>query len=98
LAGCGHAKDGKGLADAARAKLREQTRNWLRDELGAWTKLVESGTPDARPVVVRNLKHWREDADLDGVRETERAGWRTLWAGVEALLIKAQAAPAPVGQ
>jgi hypothetical protein len=51
-----------------------------------------------RAEAVQALRHWREDANLAGVRdadalaklpEAERADWRKLWADVDAVLQKA---------
>jgi hypothetical protein len=104
LAGCGQGKDNPAPNDAAKAKFREQARAWLQAELAAWTKLLESGPAGARPFIAQSLKHWREDTDLAGIREAkalealpeaEREAWRALWAGVDALMARAQAAPAP---
>jgi hypothetical protein len=107
LGGSGQGKDNPALDDPAKAKLREQARAWLQAELAAWTKLIESGPAAARPFVAQTLKHWREDSDLAGVREAkalealpeaEREPWRALWAGVDALLARAQTAPSPAGE
>ena len=109
LGGCGRGKDNPAPDDAAKAKLRERARAWLQAELAAWTGLVESGPPEARPVVAPTLQHWKENGALAGVREAkalealheaEREPWRALWAGVDTLLVKAQdkAPTAPVGK
>ena len=109
LGGCGRGKDNPAPDDAAKAKLRERARAWLQAELAAWTGLVESGPPEARPVVAPTLQHWKENGDLAGIREAkalealheaEREPWRALWAGVDTLLVKAQdkAPTAPVGK
>jgi len=72
--------------------------------LAAQTKLLESGPPQAKVLVAQALKHWQVDIDLAGIREakalgalpeSERALWRTLWAGVAALLEKARALVQP---
>jgi serine/threonine-protein kinase len=100
-AGCGAGSDDPAPDDAARAALREQALGWLRAELAAWSKSVESGPTRGRPAVVQALRHWQADIDLAGVRDPdalarlpaeERDAWRSLWADVEALLQKAQGA------
>jgi tetratricopeptide (TPR) repeat protein/predicted Ser/Thr protein kinase len=99
LAGSGQAKDNPAPDDKAKAKLREQSREWLQAELALWSKYVEAGPPQARPVIVQTLQHWQKDTDLAGIREpkaldalpeAEREGFRALWASVEALRNKAE--------
>jgi serine/threonine protein kinase len=99
LAGCGLGKDDPAPDDAAKAKLRRQALDWLKAELAAWGKLLESGPPQARPAIVQTLDHWKQDGDLAGIRdaealarlpEAERTEWRALWSEVETLLKRAQ--------
>jgi eukaryotic-like serine/threonine-protein kinase len=99
LAAAGLGKDVPLPDDAARAKLREQAMGWLKAELAVWTKLLESGPPQARPFIAQTLNHWKQDNDLAGIRdaetlaklpEAERKEWQALWTEVEALLIRAQ--------
>jgi tetratricopeptide (TPR) repeat protein len=99
LAGCGQGKDDPPPGEATRAALRRQALTWLRAELAVWSKQVESGPPEGRPLVVETLRHWTANNDLVDVRRTvalarlpaaERAGWQTLWADVDALLRRAQ--------
>ena len=59
LAAAGQGKDEPPPDDAAKAKLRRQALDWLKAELTAWTKLLESGPPQARPTVVQTLQHWK---------------------------------------
>jgi serine/threonine-protein kinase len=104
LAGCGQGKDDPPPDEAARAGLRTQARDWLRAELAAWSKSIESGPPQARPVIVQTLQHWKADSDLAGIRdeselkklpEGEQTACRALWSEVEALLAKAQTGTSP---
>jgi tetratricopeptide (TPR) repeat protein len=97
LAGCGHGKDAPPPDEAARAGLRTQARDWLRAELAAWSKLIESGPPQARPAIAQTLEHWKVDPDLAGLREPdelaklpkdEQTACRALWAEVDDLLAK----------
>ena len=92
-------KDDPSPDEAARAKLREQAIDWLKAELAAWTKLLESGPPQARPFIAQILYHWKADTDLAGIREAdalaklpeaERKEWQTLWADVDAMLAKSK--------
>jgi serine/threonine-protein kinase len=94
LTGCGQGKDATLLDDKEGVRLRRQALAWLRAELDAWAKFLDSATPEQRVQTVGTLKHWQEDTDLAGVRdkealeklpEGEREAWRTLWAEVEAL-------------
>ncbi len=73
---------------------------WLKAELLAWTKLLESGPPQARPAIAQTLDHWKQDGDFASLRdaealarlpEAERADWQALWAEVDALLARAGA-------
>jgi len=57
LAGCGKGSDGPLPDDVARAKLRRQALDWLKAELVLWSKLVESGPPQAKPFIAQTLKH-----------------------------------------
>ncbi len=95
LAAAGQGKDDPSPDEAARAKLRGQAMGWLKAELAAWTKILESGPPQARPFIAQTLNHWKQDTDLAGIRdaealaklpEAERKDWQALWAEVDALL------------
>jgi tetratricopeptide (TPR) repeat protein len=97
LAGAGRGTDDPKPDDAARAKLRVQALDWLKAELAAWAKVLDSADAQARLVVLQTLEHWRADSDLAGIRdpdalaqlpEAERAPWRSLWANVDALLAR----------
>jgi tetratricopeptide (TPR) repeat protein len=98
LASCGKGNDASLLDDKDRLRLRRQALAWLRSDLDAWAKLLDSATSEQRAQILGVLKHWQEDSDLAGVRdkealeklpEGEREAWRTLWAEVEALRQKA---------
>ena len=97
LAGCGKGKDDPLPDDASKVKLRRQVLDWLKAELAAWSKILESGPPQARPIVASNLEHWKEDSDLAGIRDAaalvklpqeERAAYKQLWGDVDGLLSK----------
>jgi hypothetical protein len=96
LAGCGQGKDDPPPDDPARAGLRRQALGWLKDELAAWSRLLDGGKPEARAVVRQSLAHWKDDPDLAGLRpaelgklpEGERTAWRNLWSEVEAVLAR----------
>jgi serine/threonine-protein kinase len=99
LAGCGKGKDDLPPDDRTRAKLRGQALDWLRDELAAWSKLLDGGTPDAPARVQQALAHWKADSDLAGLRdstalvklpEDEQRACQILWSAVEVILAKAR--------
>jgi hypothetical protein len=98
LAAAGQGEDAARLDDKERARLRQQALGWLRANLAMWGKQAEGGQPQTRALVQKTLQHWKEDADLAGVRdaaalvrlpEAERAEWKKLWADVEATRKKA---------
>ena len=102
LAAAGQGKDEPTLDDAARAKLRRQALDWLNAELTALGKLLDSGPPQVRPNVVRDLTHWKQDTDLTGIRDKaalaklpadERTAFTQLWADAAALLKRAEEKP-----
>ena len=52
-----------------RRAARQQALDWLKAELAAWTRLLESGPPQAREAVAKTLQHWKADTDLAGIRD-----------------------------
>src|SRR5262249_47025636 len=102
LAAAGKGEDAARLADAAKAKLRRQTLDWLKADVAAWSKLLGSGPPQARPTIAKVLRHWQKDSDLAGLRDAtalaklpadEQKACIQLWAEVAALLKKAEEKP-----
>jgi tetratricopeptide (TPR) repeat protein len=96
LAGCGQGEDAP-PDDAARARLRAQALGWLKSELVAWSKLLDSGNYGDRILALSGVVLWKTNPDLALVRdadalaklpEPERTGWTALWAEVDALLAK----------
>ena len=96
LAAAGPSADDPPPDDDAKADLRRRALGWLRAELAAWSKVLDSDDPQARAAVAPTLQHWRQDSDLVGVRDPEAlaalpddegADWRGLW-DVVAMLIK----------
>jgi eukaryotic-like serine/threonine-protein kinase len=99
LAAAGQGEDAAELGDAAKAKLRDQALDWLKADLNALGKLLDSGPPQARPAIVQTLSHWQKDRDLAGIRDRaalaklpteERAAFTQLWADVAVLLKRAE--------
>jgi hypothetical protein len=99
LAGSGQSKDDPPLDDSTKARWRKQCLAWLKSDLAAWSKITESGNPNTKTSVARTLQHWKNDADLAGLRDSaalaklpqdEQKACRTLWAKVDTLLAKVQ--------
>jgi tetratricopeptide (TPR) repeat protein len=93
LAACDQGTD-RPRPDKERSRLRRQALGWLRELLISWMKRLDRNTPQDRIATSGALRHWQQDADLAGVRdsdalkqlpEDERQQWQTLWADVQAL-------------
>jgi Flp pilus assembly protein TadD len=102
-AGSGEGADAGEADDKERARWREQALAWLRADLAAYRKLVEGGKPKDCQMVRRRLERWRGGQELasqfsraPAIRpsESEQRAWIQLWADVQALMIKADAAEA----
>jgi serine/threonine-protein kinase len=100
LAGCARSDDVAGRAESELKELRNQSREWLRLELGAWAGKLDSGQIGERLQARRALSPWRDEPDLAGLRDpdsldrlppAERQEWRSLWGETEALIRRAQA-------
>ena len=98
LAASGKGKDDPPPDEGAEGKFRAQARDWLKAELAAWAKILESGPAQSKAAVPKTLDHWKTDADLAGIRdenelttlpENERAAFKQLWNNVDRLLAKA---------
>jgi tetratricopeptide (TPR) repeat protein/tRNA A-37 threonylcarbamoyl transferase component Bud32 len=99
LAGGGQGKDADTLDDKDGARLRNQARDWLRDDLALWGKAAESKKAEDRAMAEQILKRWQQDPDLAGIRDEnavaklppdEQERCKKLWANVAALLKQAQ--------
>jgi serine/threonine-protein kinase len=102
LAGCGQGKDDPPLGETAKERSRKQALDWLKADLAAWSKVLQTGPANARKAIVKTLQDWRVDTDLAGLRDTEalkrltaaeQAACRALWAELDALLANARAGP-----
>jgi tetratricopeptide (TPR) repeat protein len=98
LAAAGKGIDADKLDDKERARLRQQSHDWLQADFDGLAKRLANGMQADRKLVHGKLKHWQGDTDLAGVRDAnaleklpanEREAWRKLWADVAALLEKA---------
>jgi serine/threonine protein kinase/Flp pilus assembly protein TadD len=94
LAGCGQGEGADKLDEQERARLRQQTLDWLRADLKAYRQAMDKAADKAGPAVAQRMQHWLQDADLAGVHgpdalaklpEAERQEWQKLWDEVEAL-------------
>jgi tetratricopeptide (TPR) repeat protein len=99
LASGGHGDDGAGLGEPERAGLRKQACDWLRLDLAAWAKKVDTGKESDRIQARKTLAPWRDDADLAGLRDpdalaklppAERQECSTLWCDLEDLFKRAR--------
>jgi tetratricopeptide (TPR) repeat protein len=89
LASTGQGNDAAKLSDQDKTKLRQQSLDWLRAELTAWSKVRD------RALVRGMLQHWQKDSDFAGLRDqaalaklppAEAEAWQKLWADVADLL------------
>jgi serine/threonine-protein kinase len=106
VAGVGQGQDAHDLDEKERARLRELALGWLRADLEAWGRLLETGPEPARPAarVATVLQHWLADPDFAGVRdpealarlpERERQAWQQLWGDVRDRLARARGPATP---
>jgi serine/threonine-protein kinase len=105
LASGGRGDDAAGLTEAERMALRQQAREWLRLDLAAWAKKVDTGTAAERVQAQKTLASWRDDPDLAGLRDRdtlvklaveERTACDKLWSDVAAVLKKAEGTLIPL--
>jgi serine/threonine-protein kinase len=104
LAGSGKGKDEPPLEEEAKARWRTQARDWLKADLAAWAKGLESGPLQVRPPILQTLQRSKEDTDLAGIRgdaaiarlpADEQHACRALWSEVDALLARTRGNPSP---
>jgi serine/threonine-protein kinase len=98
-AGCGDGADASGLKPEERGRWREQARRWLRAELAARARALDTGAAETRGIHRMALTRWRSDPDLAGLRDpaeleklpaNERKEFITLWADLDAQLARTQ--------
>jgi serine/threonine protein kinase/Flp pilus assembly protein TadD len=101
LAGCGQGNDSPMPSAGERARWRRQALTWLRADLAAWTRGVQSSTPATHTRVQEVLAGWQRDPALAGLRDArhvaslppeEQAACQRLWTDVMALLEQARRA------
>ncbi len=97
-AGCGRGTDAAGLEETERAGWLRQARDWLRADLAAWVRVLDSN-PAARGEVWKALTLWRVDPDLACVRDLgeldkvaadERKEYLALWGEVAAVIARTE--------
>jgi eukaryotic-like serine/threonine-protein kinase len=93
-AGCGQGADAAALEETERAHWLKQTRKWLRADLAAWVRLLDSN-PAARGDAWKALTLWRVDAALACVRdpgsklaEDEQREYLAIWTEVATVLAR----------
>jgi tetratricopeptide (TPR) repeat protein len=101
LAGGGRGDDMAGLGESEKKDLRKQARDWLRLDLAAWARKLDTGTTADRIQARKTLAPWRDEPDLAGLRDAdsleklpgaERQECQALWQEFAALLRRAQTA------
>ncbi len=94
LAGCGRGEDAASLDQEEQTRWRKRALAWLKLDVAAWAKKVDSGAAADRVLVRQRLTAWRTDPDLTGVSESgalnklsalERKEWLVLWKEVDVL-------------
>jgi serine/threonine-protein kinase len=99
LAGGGQGDDAAGLSGPEKEGLRKQAREWLRLDLAAWARRVDTGKEGDRIQARKTLSPWRAEPDLAGLRDpdalaklnpAERQDCQALWQEVAALLGRAE--------
>jgi len=95
LAAAGRGEDAAQLDPPERARLRQQTLDWLRADLVLHAQKLKSGKPEDRAAVQSALREWQEDADLASLRDAAalatlppeaRDAFGRLWADVADLV------------
>jgi tetratricopeptide (TPR) repeat protein len=104
LAGVGQGQDARDLDEKGRARLRQQALDWLRADLAACARVLDTGAEQARPLALRRMQESLADPDFAGVREPEalarlpereRQAWQQLWADARDRLARAQGPATP---
>jgi serine/threonine-protein kinase len=99
LAGFGRGADAAGLGEAERARWRRQARTWLRADVDAWARKLDTGVPADRDLVRRVSARWWADPGLawlrdagvgEGLPPAERQECLALWQDAGAVLRRAQ--------
>jgi serine/threonine-protein kinase len=98
-AGCGLGADAGGVEAAERARWRTQAREWLRADLTAIARWLDSDPAAGGQAARKTFSRWRKDPELACVRDPgeldrlladERKEWLALWAEVDASLARTE--------
>jgi serine/threonine-protein kinase len=96
LAGCGRGADAAGADEAERGHWRKKALSWLRADLAAWVRVVDTN-PARRDGAREMLTYWQGDAGLACVRDPreleklpadERKEFVALWDEVAAVIAR----------
>jgi hypothetical protein len=99
LAGFGRGADTAELSEAELARWRGQARTWLRADVAAWGRKLDTGVPVERDLVRRVSARWWADPGLAWLHEAgvvealpppERQECLALWQDAGAVLRRAQ--------
>ena len=83
----------------ARSRWREQSLKWMKEELAAIARTIDSGTPHERSDIPKRLGRWRvdpalsslrDDSTLKALNELEKRQLREFWSEVDRLFEKAR--------
>jgi tetratricopeptide (TPR) repeat protein len=100
----GEGKEAKPPSEDECSRLRRQALIWLRADLAARARLLESGKAQDRMEVEETLQHWRREPGLASLRDDaalaklppdEQAACKHLWADVAAVLKQATSSGQP---
>ena len=84
MAASGQGKDVPKPDDTARASF-EQALDWLKAELSDWKRVSMIIEPGHKETVAKTLTHWKQDADLAGIRDTQELAhscpMSSAWSG-----------------
>jgi tetratricopeptide (TPR) repeat protein len=90
---------------AERTGLRNKAIAWMRADVAAWSKVLDSSGKEADRVrLLRSVYPWRREPNLAPIRDADairalppeqQAQCRALWRDVTALLMRAEAAAPP---
>lgn len=99
LAASGEGHDDTQPDEPTKERLRGKALTWLEADLEVWKNLLEQENPGLRAYVGMRLGHWRQDKDLESIRNpaplaklpnAERKSFDELWNGVDAAIERAR--------